>query len=222
MGKEIGSQKNFILVIVLLVGALVVASYFNSDGTGDVVVKRPRSYGDDRASASADGASIAAPQQRINVDPNNIERCIRWEQECGSSVEVSYSGLERYSTLSEAHTATNAKCEAAKTNARNSYAVCVGNLVSRCAPTPPCMPSFRDVENTLNDRCWVYECRHINPTSNGYKYCLIRYDEFGNIIPPKPGDCASYVLNPGDPPVEEHFTCSSRSGGIIRATVVCS
>ncbi len=195
MGKEIGSQKNFILVIVLLVGALVVASYFNSDGTGDVVVKRPSSYGYNRASAPAGSAQTAAPQQRINVDPNtHLELCTEdWKSKCelrvpgtigsvstdpvtGASssnvgISVTSSGFIAGSTVQAAMDAAKRVCEEKKAIALKDLKQCIGELRMLC-PRRRCLFEERVLVDTLG-ACTASECAITNTAPDGtYSQCF--------------------------------------------------
>ncbi len=61
--KEIGSQKGFLLVVVLLVGVAIIASYFNSGVEGNLVIRRPMGATSQTPSSLGSSTSVSELSQ---------------------------------------------------------------------------------------------------------------------------------------------------------------
>ncbi|MEK6903148.1 MAG: hypothetical protein AABW64_00695 [Nanoarchaeota archaeon] len=221
MQKKGDVQKGFFFTVLLVVGALVVASFLNRGSTGDVVYQQQKEIARQDLYVDGSGTTAAAqggqggatqPYQPIITCPGKVT-C---RHNSFSTKITAGSGSSASESIAKQQAINN--CVAEIPLAKVTVDKCVIAETKQCAKfqkdNKPCqaLVEFTDVPTFS---CIVNKCVHTEQVNGKWRICWYKYDPIGNRIEP-PYFCEELPYSASD-----EWFCWAEDG-IYGARVSCN
>ncbi len=186
MQKKGEVQKGFFFTVLLVIGALVVASFLNRGSTGDVVYQQQKEIARQDLYVEGSGTSAAAQGGQGGATQPYVPsiKC-PGQQSCGMKGKL--VGVEGDRDENTAKSKAIAQCQANILTEKSKVDTCVIEETKHCARqqinNKPC-ESKVVWQDTSSIPCSLYACVHNTLVNGKWVECEYKYDPLGNRIEP--------------------------------------